>query len=94
MISIIYNKNITFNIKLRIVFTLTLIRLTTEFKLSKTTETISLLNLDISENSFNLIKLYDFPNNVINILIISYLFLLIVIIVKIINFSLGPLRIK
>lgn len=40
----------------------------------------------IDENKFNSIKLYNFPNNIINIILIIYLFLLIIIVVKITNF--------
>lgn len=44
------------------------------------------------ENYLNIIKFFNFPNNIINIIIISYLFLLIVIIVKITNFLKGPIK--
>lgn len=46
----------------------------------------------IKENRFNTIKLYNFPNNYINLILITYLFLLIVIVVKITNFFIGPIR--
>lgn len=53
--------------------------------------TINNFNL-IKENYLNIIKFFNFPNNIINLLIISYLFLLIIIVVKITNFFKGPIR--
>lgn len=47
-----------------------------------------------NEISLNLIKLYNFPINLINLLIITYLFFLLIVVVKITNFFYGPLRIK
>lgn len=46
------------------------------------------------ENSINLNKLYNFPTNLINLLLINYLFLILIITVKITKFFHGPLRIK
>lgn len=52
------------------------------------------INILFSESSINLLKLYNFPINLINILIIIYLFFLLIVVVKITNFFYGPLRIK
>nr|YP_011002199.1 NADH dehydrogenase subunit 6 [Dicranoptycha shandongensis]WPO01004.1 NADH dehydrogenase subunit 6 [Dicranoptycha shandongensis] len=46
------------------------------------------------ENSINLIKLYNFPTNYTTLLLINYLFLTLIIIVKISNNFYGPLRNK
>nr|QLY90094.1 NADH dehydrogenase subunit 6 [Metalimnobia quadrinotata] len=46
----------------------------------------------IQENSTNLNKLYNFPTNIITLLMINYLFLTLIIIVKITNNFNGPLR--
>nr|QNE85813.1 NADH dehydrogenase subunit 6 [Tipula varipennis]WVH45003.1 NADH dehydrogenase subunit 6 [Tipula varipennis] len=46
----------------------------------------------IKENSLNLNKLYNFPTNMLTILLINYLFLTLIIIVKITNNFYGPLR--
>lgn len=46
----------------------------------------------INENFLNLNKLYNFPINFITILLINYLFLTLIVIVKITNINKGPLR--
>uniref|UniRef100_G8J896 NADH-ubiquinone oxidoreductase chain 6 n=1 Tax=Tipula abdominalis TaxID=560804 RepID=G8J896_9DIPT len=46
----------------------------------------------IKENSLNLNKLYNFPTNMLTLLLINYLFLTLIIIVKITNNFFGPLR--
>lgn len=46
----------------------------------------------IKENSINLNKLYNFPTNLITLLLINYLLLTLIIIVKITNNFIGPLR--
>nr|WNG77936.1 NADH dehydrogenase subunit 6 [Elephantomyia inulta] len=46
------------------------------------------------ENSINLNKLYNFPTNILTLLLITYLFLTLIIIVKISNNFYGPLRMK
>nr|QNE85385.1 NADH dehydrogenase subunit 6 [Platypalpus agilis] len=46
----------------------------------------------IKENSITLNKLYNFPTNLITILLIIYLFITLVAIVKITNIFYGPLR--
>lgn len=48
----------------------------------------------ILENSLILNKLYNFPNNIITILLINYLFLTLIAVVKITNLFEGPLRPK
>nr|YP_009687565.1 NADH dehydrogenase subunit 6 [Limonia phragmitidis]QDX14947.1 NADH dehydrogenase subunit 6 [Limonia phragmitidis] len=46
----------------------------------------------INENTINLNKLYNFPTNIITLILINYLFLTLIIIVKITNNFSGPLR--
>nr|YP_009261963.1 NADH dehydrogenase subunit 6 [Tipula cockerelliana]AMN09078.1 NADH dehydrogenase subunit 6 [Tipula cockerelliana] len=46
----------------------------------------------IKENTLNLNKLYNFPTNLLTLLLINYLFLTLIIIVKITNNFFGPLR--
>nr|UFZ12914.1 NADH dehydrogenase subunit 6 [Platyneuromus soror] len=45
-----------------------------------------------NENSLNLLKLYNFPSMNLTLLLINYLFLTLIIIVKITNIFYGPLR--
>nr|YP_010401680.1 NADH dehydrogenase subunit 6 [Symphoromyia crassicornis]UQU69103.1 NADH dehydrogenase subunit 6 [Symphoromyia crassicornis] len=46
----------------------------------------------LNENSINLNKLYNFPTNIITLLLINYLLLTLIVIVKITNLYYGPLR--
>nr|WVH44990.1 NADH dehydrogenase subunit 6 [Tipula legalis] len=46
----------------------------------------------VKENKLNLNKLYNFPTNMLTILLVNYLFLTLIIIVKITNNFYGPLR--
>nr|YP_009261950.1 NADH dehydrogenase subunit 6 [Symplecta hybrida]AMN09065.1 NADH dehydrogenase subunit 6 [Symplecta hybrida] len=46
----------------------------------------------IKENSINLNKLYNFPTNLVTLLLINYLLLTLIVIVKITNNFMGPLR--
>lgn len=57
-------------------------------------EIIILNNLKsyLSENSLFLNKLYNYPTNIITIILINYLLLTLIIIVKITNIFYGPLR--
>ena len=55
---------------------------------------INNLNSFINENTIRLNKLYNFPTNIITILLINYLFLTLVAVVKITNIFYGPLRPK
>nr|QNE85800.1 NADH dehydrogenase subunit 6 [Tipula flavolineata] len=55
------------------------------------TSIMNQMNL-IKENSLNLNKLYNFPTNMLTLLLINYLFLTLIIIVKITNNFYGPLR--
>nr|UDD74625.1 NADH dehydrogenase subunit 6 [Monodiamesa sp. 2 CZ-2021a] len=52
------------------------------------------LNSFMNENSITLNKLYNFPINLITILLINYLFLTLIAVVKITNIYEGPLRPK
>nr|UPX88392.1 NADH dehydrogenase subunit 6 [Nephrotoma quadrifaria] len=58
---------------------------------SDTSSILNEMNM-IKENSLNLNKLYNFPTNMLTILLINYLFLTLIIIVKITNNFYGPLR--
>nr|UFZ12940.1 NADH dehydrogenase subunit 6 [Protohermes cangyuanensis] len=49
-------------------------------------------NLTFMENSSELLKLYNFPTMNLTLLLINYLFLTLIIIVKITNIFYGPLR--
>nr|YP_010866004.1 NADH dehydrogenase subunit 6 [Panorpa curva]WGT92288.1 NADH dehydrogenase subunit 6 [Panorpa curva] len=53
---------------------------------------ISFLNMN--ENSLNLTKLYNFPTSFMTIVLINYLFLTLIVVVKITNIFYGPLRQK
>nr|QTZ19004.1 NADH dehydrogenase subunit 6 [Manota sp. WQY001] len=58
-------------------------------------ETINMKNLSnliYNTNYNNLIKLYNFPMNFLTIMLIFYLFLTLIVAVKITNFFYGPLR--
>lgn len=59
-------------------------------------EVISLTEIKsfINENSISLNKLYNFPTNILTILLINYLFLTLIAVVKITNIFEGPLRPK
>lgn len=50
------------------------------------------INSFLKENNLNLNKLYNFPTNLITILLINYLFVTLIAIVKITDIFFGPLR--
>nr|YP_010146977.1 NADH dehydrogenase subunit 6 [Conosia irrorata]QQP21499.1 NADH dehydrogenase subunit 6 [Conosia irrorata] len=50
------------------------------------------LTIYLNENNMNLMKLYNFPTNLLTLILINYLFLTLIIIVKITNNYKGPLR--
>lgn len=56
------------------------------------TPTFYSLNYLAQENTINLNKLYNFPTNILTILLINYLFLTLIAAVKITNIFYGPLR--
>nr|YP_010981253.1 NADH dehydrogenase subunit 6 [Pselliophora bifascipennis]WOE90383.1 NADH dehydrogenase subunit 6 [Pselliophora bifascipennis] len=58
---------------------------------NETTSITNEINL-IKENYLNLNKLYNFPTNMLTLMLINYLFLTLIIIVKITNNFFGPLR--
>nr|YP_010254301.1 NADH dehydrogenase subunit 6 [Micromus paganus]QTZ19031.1 NADH dehydrogenase subunit 6 [Micromus paganus] len=60
--------------------------------LTKNFESINFLMIQENENSLNLIKLYNNPSMNMTLMLINYLFLTLVIIVKITNINYGPLR--
>nr|QOV03265.1 NADH dehydrogenase subunit 6 [Orfelia nemoralis] len=49
-------------------------------------------NMFLKENIMNLNKLFNYPSNMMTLLLINYLFFTLVIVVKITNFFSGPLR--
>nr|YP_010236189.1 NADH dehydrogenase subunit 6 [Desmomyia sinensis]QTD82963.1 NADH dehydrogenase subunit 6 [Desmomyia sinensis] len=53
---------------------------------------LNIMNSYIKENSLNLNKLYNFPSNMITLLLINYLLLTLIAVVKITNIFYGPLR--
>nr|YP_010701675.1 NADH dehydrogenase subunit 6 [Scaeva affinis]WCJ53236.1 NADH dehydrogenase subunit 6 [Scaeva affinis] len=53
---------------------------------------ISYMNTYIMENTLNLNKLYNYPTNMINILLINYLLITLIATVKITKLFYGPLR--
>nr|UQJ73328.1 NADH dehydrogenase subunit 6 [Potthastia sp. 2XL] len=63
---------------------------------SMNNEMLNMMNLKsfIIENSISLNKLYNFPTNLMTILLINYLFLTLIAAVKITNMFEGPLRPK
>lgn len=52
------------------------------------------LSLLKSESSIHLNKFFNYPTNIINIIIIRYLFFLLIITVNLTNFFKGPIRQK
>ena len=46
----------------------------------------------LKENIIFNLKFYNLPNNLINLILITYLFILIIIVVKITNFFIGPIK--
>lgn len=97
VISLIYNKKFKiYNIYIIIIFILIsfIIFCNENFKIIFNNELFNNYSIFNNETSINLIKLYNFPLNIINILTINYLFYLLIIVVKITNFIYGPLRIK
>nr|YP_010895246.1 NADH dehydrogenase subunit 6 [Psilota anthracina]WJW73811.1 NADH dehydrogenase subunit 6 [Psilota anthracina] len=61
---------------------------------SMNNEMISIININsyIQENSLNLNKLYNYPNNMITILLINYLLITLIATVKITKLFHGPIR--
>nr|UFZ12888.1 NADH dehydrogenase subunit 6 [Corydalus sp. 2 YLJ-2021a] len=53
---------------------------------------MSSFSMTINENSMDLLKLYNFPTMNLTLLLINYLFLTLIIIVKMTNIFFGPLR--
>lgn len=49
-------------------------------------------NINIKETQQIVTKLYNIPSNILTILLINYLFLTLIVVVKVTNFFYGPLR--
>nr|UFZ13109.1 NADH dehydrogenase subunit 6 [Protohermes spectabilis] len=85
----------TFMINMMLLLTLMLLMMTDSFSW-----VLNWMNLDMNmfktliytENSSELIKLYNFPTMNLTLLLINYLFLTLIIVVKITNIFFGPLR--
>nr|YP_007626950.1 NADH dehydrogenase subunit 6 [Anopheles cracens]AFO73337.1 NADH dehydrogenase subunit 6 [Anopheles cracens] len=63
-----------------------------QFILNMETEKLSMMNNLINENILSLNKMYNFPTNLITLLLINYLFLTLLVTVKITKKFYGPLR--
>nr|YP_009660987.1 NADH dehydrogenase subunit 6 [Eristalinus aeneus]QCT09751.1 NADH dehydrogenase subunit 6 [Eristalinus aeneus] len=103
MTSLASNEMFTLSMKMTIIFIISLMTLMTIiFFMDKTLMTfnsmnnemnsISNLNSYISENSLNLIKLYNYPTNMITILLINYLLITMIASIKITKLFYGPIR--
>lgn len=101
--SLASNEIFTFSIKLlltsRIIFiltfTVTLIIDNSLLYLKIINEEITRISTQVSiitENSLNLNKLYNYPTNIITIILINYLLITLIAIVKITKLFYGPLR--
>nr|YP_010725968.1 NADH dehydrogenase subunit 6 [Anopheles barbirostris]WDY83663.1 NADH dehydrogenase subunit 6 [Anopheles barbirostris] len=66
--------------------------LTEQFISNMEMEKISMMNNLINENILSLNKMYNFPTNLITLLLINYLFLTLLVTVKITKKFYGPLR--
>lgn len=62
------------------------------FIINNELEIFNNINIFFKENRINLNKLYNYPSNLITLLIINYLFFTLIVAVKITNFFFGPLR--
>nr|YP_010868914.1 NADH dehydrogenase subunit 6 [Hilara brevispina]WGU46330.1 NADH dehydrogenase subunit 6 [Hilara brevispina] len=62
------------------------------FLMNNEMNTIDNMNSYINENTLNLNKLYNYPTNLITLLLINYLLITLIAIVKITNVFYGPLR--
>nr|YP_004934906.1 NADH dehydrogenase subunit 6 [Sylvicola fenestralis]AET13131.1 NADH dehydrogenase subunit 6 [Sylvicola fenestralis] len=62
------------------------------FNMNNEMESITKILSYLPENTINLNKMYNFPTNLITIILINYLFLTLIVIVKITNLFYGPLR--
>lgn len=98
-ISFIFNKIFVqkFNIKtylIIIIIFILLLFINKSIFLNNFELNLNINNHSIQESIYNLIKLYNFPINLLNLIIINYLFFLLIVVVKITNFFYGPIRIK
>nr|QOY24519.1 NADH dehydrogenase subunit 6 [Chamaepsila rosae] len=55
-------------------------------------EPINIMNSYITENSLSLYKMYNYPTNLVTILLMNYLLITLIVVVKITNLFYGPLR--
>nr|AMP43752.1 NADH dehydrogenase subunit 6 [Leptogaster longicauda] len=99
--SLASNEMFTFSMKLMvscvILFTLFSFLMLTDnflFNFEMNNEMQSLNNTlsYFSENSINLMKLYNSPTNMVTILLMSYLLITLIVVVKVTNIFYGPLR--
>nr|QVL28732.1 NADH dehydrogenase subunit 6 [Eristalinus tarsalis] len=103
MTSLASNEMFTLSMKMMIIFIISLIilmfiiffmdkTLMTFNSLNNEMNSISNMNSYISENSLNLIKLYNYPTNMITILLINYLLITMIASIKITKLFYGPIR--
>lgn len=98
-ISLIYNKIFLQNPKIKfylinLFISLLLLYILKPLYINNIELNLRIYNLLPKESTLNLIKLYNYPLNLINLIIINYLFFLLIVVVKITNFFYGPIRIK
>nr|YP_003856692.1 NADH dehydrogenase subunit 6 [Mekongiana xiangchengensis]ADK77633.1 NADH dehydrogenase subunit 6 [Mekongiana xiangchengensis] len=89
------SNNITINIMMTLILFIIVIAmeyflLNDIFKNSETT--FISLNIDMKEMSYSLMKMYNYPSFQITIMMMIYLFLALVVVVKITNINQGPIR--
>nr|YP_010730293.1 NADH dehydrogenase subunit 6 [Blondelia inclusa]WEG23160.1 NADH dehydrogenase subunit 6 [Blondelia inclusa] len=100
--SLASNEMFTLSMKLMItyfmmfmIFMVILFYMDKNFFQYKNIETMSIFNLNsyILENSLSINKLYNFPNNLLTIMLMNYLLITLIAVVKITKLFKGPLRI-
>ncbi|YP_245507.1 NADH dehydrogenase subunit 6 (mitochondrion) [Haematobia irritans irritans] len=100
--SLASNEMFSFSIKLMLIsFTIFMLMILSLYFMDKNllmqyfsieTQSISNLNSYIMENSLSLNKLYNYPTNLLTILLMNYLLITLIAVVKITNLFKGPLR--
>nr|YP_010693097.1 NADH dehydrogenase subunit 6 [Dacus eclipsis]WCB98278.1 NADH dehydrogenase subunit 6 [Dacus eclipsis] len=83
---------LTIMMMLMLIFTLTDKSSMAPFLTTLETQNNYNLNIFMTENTLNLNKLYNFPTNIITILLMNYLLITLIAVVKITKLFYGPLR--
>nr|APX39833.1 NADH dehydrogenase subunit 6 [Apteropeda ovulum] len=100
MTSIASNEKFKFNMKMMLFliftfFLMIMMFMFTDFFYSNSTNQLMEMKMNwLLNNNFSLMKYFNYPNYFIMIMLISYLFITLIAIVKITNFSFGSLRQK